>query len=187
VTTPLWVPLVVAAVGVLGTLFAAVFTQVWQSRREEERARSQAQREDSQRWFEARRAVYTEVLRALRPWQVWARTLRYSAGKVPRELLDPELPEATTFTRDIELLMAEVDLLGTTTVADALRGLWVWVWVGGASVALAEAGRSEGNRDAFLQGVEGAYADLIEAMRTDLGLPRPAARSTSPPGAPLSS
>lgn len=184
-TTPLWVPMVVAAIGVLGTLFATVFTQVWQSRQEEQRARRQAQRDDSQRWLEARRSVYTEVLRVLRPWQVWVRTLRYSAGKVPRELIDPQLPEATTFTRDIELLMAEVDLVGATRVAEALRGLWLWV--GGASVALAEAGRGKANRDAFCRGVEEAYADLLEAMRADLGLPLAGRRTESRTAPPPSS
>jgi hypothetical protein len=37
VSTPLWVPLAVAVVGVLGTLSAAVFTQSWAAKRENQR------------------------------------------------------------------------------------------------------------------------------------------------------
>jgi hypothetical protein len=36
-TTPLWVPLAVAVIAVLGTLAGVVFTQVWNSRIEERR------------------------------------------------------------------------------------------------------------------------------------------------------
>lgn len=167
--TPLWVPLVVAAIGVAGTLAAAVFTQVWQSQREEKRTIRQAHREDAQRWLEARRALYSEVLRVLRPWQVWMRTLRYSAGKVSRDLIDPQVPQAASFTRDLEVLMAEVELVGDPKVNAALRA--VWLWIGGGSVALAEAGRTEANRHSFIQGLEQAYTQLLEAMRSDLGLP----------------
>ena len=66
-TTPLWVPLVVAGVAVIGTLAGVVFTQVWNSRleerrwaRENDRLRETQAREDLNRTFEHRRAAYIE-------------------------------------------------------------------------------------------------------------------------------
>lgn len=66
-TTPLWVPLAVAGIAVIGTLAGVVFTQVWNSRLEERRwAREnnrllEAQaREDLNRTYDHRRAAYVE-------------------------------------------------------------------------------------------------------------------------------
>jgi hypothetical protein len=71
-TTPLWVPLVVAALAVLGTLAGVVFTQVWNSRLDDRRwARESARlheaqaREDTNRTYEHRRAAYIDFLREL--------------------------------------------------------------------------------------------------------------------------
>jgi hypothetical protein len=68
-TTPLWVPLVVAFVAVVGTLAGVIFTQVWNSRlderrwaRENERLREVQAREDSNRTYEHRRAAYIDFL-----------------------------------------------------------------------------------------------------------------------------
>ena len=66
-TTPLWVPLAVAGVAVIGTLAGVVFTQVWNSRleerrwaRETERLREAQAREDLYRTYEHRRAAYID-------------------------------------------------------------------------------------------------------------------------------
>jgi hypothetical protein len=68
-TTPLWVPLAVAALAVLGTLAGVVFTQVWNSRLEErrwarevERLREAQAREDVNRAYEHRRAAYADFV-----------------------------------------------------------------------------------------------------------------------------
>lgn len=44
-TAPTWIPLVVALVGVLGTLAAAAFAQIWQARPETERWEHERKRE----------------------------------------------------------------------------------------------------------------------------------------------
>jgi hypothetical protein len=71
-TTPVWVPLAVAALAVLGTLAGVVFTQVWNSRlderrwaRESERLRQAQAREDVNRTYEHRRDAYVEFLQEL--------------------------------------------------------------------------------------------------------------------------
>jgi hypothetical protein len=68
-TTPLWVPLAVAGLAVVGTLAGVVFTQVWNSRlderrwsRESERLREAQAREDVNRTYEHRRAAYVDFL-----------------------------------------------------------------------------------------------------------------------------
>jgi hypothetical protein len=68
-TTPLWVPLAVAGLAVLGTLAGVVFTQVWNARlearrwaRETERLREAQARDDLNRTYEHRRAAYADFL-----------------------------------------------------------------------------------------------------------------------------
>jgi hypothetical protein len=68
-TTPLWVPLAVAGLAVVGTLAGVVFTQVWNSRleerrwaRESERLREAQAREDANRTYEHRRAAYVDFM-----------------------------------------------------------------------------------------------------------------------------
>ena len=76
-TTPLWVPLVVAGMGILGTLTAgtagALITQRWADRRDDktwarERAREEERwrREDKGRTFEHRREVFEDFYEALK-------------------------------------------------------------------------------------------------------------------------
>ena len=66
-SAPLWVPLLVAGIAVIGTLSGVVFTQVWNSRleerrlaRENDRLREVQAREDLNRTYEHRRAAYVE-------------------------------------------------------------------------------------------------------------------------------
>jgi hypothetical protein len=70
--TPLWVPLLVAAFGVAGTVTAAVLTQILTRRRDRQRwqierdeRREQWRREDAARWLADRRTAYAELLAAL--------------------------------------------------------------------------------------------------------------------------
>jgi len=70
-----WVPLLVAAVGLLSTFGAAALTQRQASRREqrqwqrEREARlEQWQREDSVRWLEDRQRTYARFVAALYEW-----------------------------------------------------------------------------------------------------------------------
>lgn len=94
---PLWVPLAVAGVGVLGTLSAAIFTQIWSSKLEgrrwnrerlaeerrwqhekEERA-EQWRREDQARWLAERRATYVTYIMSL---DLWHEALLEAHGQV---------------------------------------------------------------------------------------------------------
>jgi len=86
-TTPLWVPLAVAGAGVLGTLSAVIFSQIWSAKREDQRwlrdreveetrwQREQVERheqwrhEDRARWLVERRNIYAEYLLGLDTWK----------------------------------------------------------------------------------------------------------------------
>ncbi|MGN9810803.1 hypothetical protein ACTMSW_15755 [Micromonospora sp. BQ11] len=84
--TPVWAVLAVAALGVLGTLAAAVITQLlsgrrearqWEWQRDHERQRwdrerderrEQWEREDHARWHQERLPLYTELLARIEEW-----------------------------------------------------------------------------------------------------------------------
>lgn len=72
-TTPLWVPLVVAALGFVSTVVGIVVTQIMANRRERaswqrdtDREQQRWQREDQARTFEHRHTAYVEFYEALR-------------------------------------------------------------------------------------------------------------------------
>jgi hypothetical protein len=87
-STPLWVPLVVAAFGVAGTFLAAFYArksadkredQRWTRereaeesrwRRERDERREQWEREDHARWLAERRIIYAEYLQRLDAWRL---------------------------------------------------------------------------------------------------------------------
>ena len=78
-TTPLWVTLVVAALGFVSTVVGIVITQVMANRRElaswqrdTDREQQRWQREDQARTFEHRRTTYVEFYEALRAMMVRA-------------------------------------------------------------------------------------------------------------------
>lgn len=136
-----WVPLVVAGLGIFGTLAAALCTQVLQQRQEEKRKEESRRALAAERWLRDRHHLYAEFIQTMDPWLRWAATLRYDGGKVPRELIDPQIPDRA------------------------------WAWAGAASVALAESDRTEFNRDEFMRGVRDSYAECINNMRNDLDIP----------------
>ena len=96
----MWVPLAVGALGVLGTLSAAIFAQVWSARREDRRwarereaekerwdrereeRREQWRREDLARWLEERRNLYADLLLRI---ETWSSALSSAEGELLRD------------------------------------------------------------------------------------------------------
>jgi hypothetical protein len=109
-TVPTWIPLVVAVVGVLGTLAAAVFAQVWQTRREAERWERERKREreiwmreDDRRYFDQEREAHMAFLRewqqihiTLWPHAKGQKQLNSGAGD-PLAALHPRFLEVVVF------------------------------------------------------------------------------------------
>jgi hypothetical protein len=164
-----WVPLVVAGFGILGTLAAALCTQVLQERRDQRLQKEARGALIAERWLRDRQQLYAEFIAAMEMWVRWATTLRYSAVKVPRNLIDPQIPDPASFLETSQSLLARMELIAGDGVVPAARGFWGWA--GMASFALAEANRTETNRDDIMRGVRQSYSECVKTMRQDLDIP----------------
>ncbi|GAA1657768.1 hypothetical protein [Actinoplanes couchii] len=70
--TPVWAPVLAASVAVVGTLAAAIFTQVWAARREDKRRADERsekdltyERESQIRLYQERRSAYVNYIQVL--------------------------------------------------------------------------------------------------------------------------
>jgi hypothetical protein len=176
-TTPLWVPLAVAAGGLITTIGAAVLTGWWASHREDVRwAReredrlAQWQREDSQRWLQDRRQAYARLLTALNELSDKledARQIR--AMDVEAEL---DLAEIKSAVRVIGAALSSVQIIASKEVASrapfALGSYAPFVlWLSpSAKLSLAKI-------EELLETAHNRTEWLYEAMRKDLGLEVP--------------
>jgi hypothetical protein len=132
-STPLWVPLVVAGIGVAGTLTAGIagglIAQRWSDRREasawareRERERERWAREDDARTFEHRRQAYADFYEAVK---ALARTA-YDHGYGFTE--EPELPEG--WQDDAFAKLARLEFYADRPVATAASAAYgaAWSW-----------------------------------------------------------
>lgn len=157
-TTPLWVPLVVASLGVGGVLFTQWRSDVRanqraaaEERREEQRLAREAERERDARLFDHRRTAYASVIAEFNRW--WLIAVGISQGHEPT----PPRDAMADFAR----FSAEVDLYGGEEVASRSKDLYYamvqMVYVTGSSVAQREA--------------QASYARFIDVARNELGVP----------------
>lgn len=132
-STPLWVPLVVAGIGVAGTLTAGIagglITQRWSDRREvnawtreREREHERWTREDEARTFEHRRQAYTDFYEAVK---ALAKTA-YDHGYGFTE--EPELREG--WQSDAFAKLARLEFYADRPVATAASAAYgaAWSW-----------------------------------------------------------
>ena len=116
-TTPLWVPLVVAGLGLLGTAVAGLggvwITQRRADKREtvawdrqQERERAQWAREDAARTFEFRRSAYADFYQAA--WAVLMLTVTFM-GKVLRREAYLDDPEVAARDADLQTALTRSD------------------------------------------------------------------------------
>jgi hypothetical protein len=173
-TTSTWLPpLLVAALGIAGTLAAAVFTQRNASRRDDitwarEREREQERwaREDAARTFTDRRDAYIQFSDALRG--MTGLIYNFGTGRIvqPDDANDGELPAdfgLATFRKLQHLRLYATPQAGRRADV-AFMVAWRW-----------------GNRARYAQDDEQFYEDqnsfdeadelLRDAIRTDLGVP----------------
>lgn len=158
-TTPLWVPLVVAALGVAGVLFTQWRSDVREQnrsaaeeRREEHRLARDAEREREARLFEHRSAVFAKVSQEYHRW--WSVAYDVEHG------ISPTPPEDAM--EDFWRIVGEVDLYGGQEVAErAVRlhhTLSDWVF---------------GPRSSEDPGFDATYRyeSFLAAARAELGVP----------------
>lgn len=132
-TTPLWVPLVVAAMGMAGTLVAGIaggiITQRWSSTREDkawarerERERERWVREDEARTFEHRREVIEDFYESVQALARRAYDHGYGFDNTP------ELP--FDWNNDAYTKLTRLGLYADRRVADAASSAYnaAWAW-----------------------------------------------------------
>lgn len=189
-STPSWMVLVTAALAVVGTLAAAVITQVlsgrreshqWERQREQELARwereraerqEQWEREDHARWHQERLAAYTALRQRVDDWM-------NAVGRVvPMDGLGPALIDEECGKR-VTLALAEItraesksSLFASEETAELSRTLfdkaavcWARMYAGGLDT---EEGITE-FRASFRE-VNVLSHELLESIRRDLGL-----------------
>jgi hypothetical protein len=129
--------LMVAFLGVAGTLGAAIFTQVWSTRREDRRwrqeqelderrwqreredRREQRQREDQLRMKQQRQEVYVGFLLAVAKWASATYTVVVDRSEGAGELTSDELSRLTGLVELAEASCVPLRLHGSREVADA--------------------------------------------------------------------
>lgn len=170
-TTPLWVPLVVAALGLVSTGVGIVVTQVMANRRERanwtrelERERQRWQREDEALTFEHRRIAYVEFFEALRKMQVSVEELAMGPrlGETHAQLDDDWQINAWEKLQHLELYATpRVGFLAREAFLATLR------W--GENTEPGEFGRTDYRKRESL--ADGTKAVLLLAIRADLRVP----------------
>jgi hypothetical protein len=132
-TTPLWVPLLVAAIGVAGTLIAgiagALIAQRWSNQRddktwarEREREQDRWRREDEARTFEHRREAFEECYQAVKALARRAYDHGYGFDGTPELPSDWHADAAAKLTR----LGIYADRRAYAAASGAYGAAWSW-------------------------------------------------------------
>ena len=172
-STPLWVPLVVAALGLLGavtgTVGGVIITQRRADRREatawtrqQEREAEVWAREDAARTFEHRREAYTDFYEALRNMMLRV----YSHGMGLSDDDAEELPwnwQFTTYQR-----LQHLEMYGTLAVSVAADKAYTAVWRWGHH---AKYGVDDDEFHANQEAADDAERYLLRTIRRDLSIP----------------
>ena len=166
-TTPVWVPVAIAVLGVAGsvtgTVVGVVLTQRRSDRREDERwARERAReraawaREDARRTFDQRRDCYIDFLQHVRK----AALATYNAGYE----LGPALEFGWNLPLYESLLRLRVFATPETVkaAAEAYDAVWTWGDAGGT----VNDARFHDGQDRF----DAAETNLLAVVRADLGV-----------------
>ena len=175
-TTPLWVPLVVAGIGLLGTIIGTIagvlITQRRSDRREREswvrereRERERWAREDALRTFEQRRDAYIDFYESLREMARTAYNHGMGLSEPPREEDEGELP--FEWNQETYRKLQHCQVYASPEVLAAADEAYNTCWRWGHAARY-------GNDDDGFYDRQGAFnsAELVlyDAIRRDLGL-----------------
>lgn len=165
-TSELWI----AIIGVGGTLAAAMFTQIWQGRRED----SRLERADATRFHAHRQELYSRFLAQTLVYREWTKRVgRYYNTDAETKMNIPGLDEEAEMKKGRELLSAisliasqEVISHATGLLGTALAGTVIVVGPDPEVGRDATVKRAKSAEDLF----QSAYHDCLKAMRQDLGM-----------------
>lgn len=175
-TTPLWVPIAIAAVGVVGTLLSPIVTMLLAQRAERiRRAEDRTdrsgvwQREDSQRWLEHRREAHRSFLAA----SYELRLALFARGRsgTPRA----DLPQLLT---DAHKARLDVALWGGEAASEAAGSVWQAFVAGGSTepsnLSLLDASATKEAFAEIWSAADLRYRERVDsyriAARADLGV-----------------
>src|SRR3954471_11393191 len=134
---PTWTVLVVAFLGVAGTLGAAIFTQAWSARREDRRWRQEKEaderrwqrerqdraeqwrREDQLRAKQERQQVYVDFLQAVAKWASTASTMVVDRPDNAGPLTVDDLAQLRMLVEQADASCVPLRLQGSPEVSDA--------------------------------------------------------------------
>jgi hypothetical protein len=163
-TTPLWVPLLVAALGVVSTLVGIVVTQIMANRRERanwtrelQREQTRWSREDQARTFSYRRVAYVQFYESLRSAIARINFLIVYGSDGAR------MPEGWYY--ELFEKLQHVEMYGSADVVTVAQRAFEVTQAWGD-----RAGPAVNDEDLDYE-VSGMASTLLDAIRKDLGVP----------------
>lgn len=176
-TTPLWVPLVVAVLGLLATAGGAITGVLITQRRsdkrddktwERERQREQERwtREDAARTFEQRRAAYTDFYEALRVMGLTIFEHGVGTAQLVAEGEPPHLPP--NYQQDAYARLQHLQIYASVSVSTAASIAYGTCWEWGSKTTY---GRDNGELYQLEEDHDDAMKQLLVAIRNDLAVP----------------
>lgn len=177
-TTPSWVPLAVAAVGVLGTLSAAIFTQILTARREDRRRREDRDEADRRRQKDyeeqeerrlqtTRQTVYVDMSMSFQAWHDNL-ILAWKAGDQGVELSETWAAQLNECEMRFSRSFAELVLVGTPNVVYLASKLGKLCMITQEML-----GKGVCRADPDTHEFQHAWRITLNAMRQDLSIPGP--------------
>lgn len=166
-TTPLWVPILIAGLGLLATIAGVLITQLRSDRREQhnwtrerEREHERWEREDSGRTFEHRREAYSQFYESLREMAFVA--YNHGMGLNESEELENDW-QLSTFRR-----LQHLQLYGSKRVYEAANTAYSAAWNWGNKAKFGKDDHDFYNSEERYNETEVA---LLSAIRRDLSIP----------------
>lgn len=163
---PVWVPVIVGLLGLLGVL-GAQFIATW---REDRHWNRQQRRDEENKRFDARREAYGQVIGALEAWDWVLHPLKDAARGKDLVIGEPELADLRTAWIEAKNVLGPINLVATTEIRDLLRTAMI-----SRSRLSRELTREEPQLadrelvEKYWRQAQDAYARLRNVMRRDLG------------------
>jgi hypothetical protein len=159
---PLWVPLLVGAIGLLATVGAAAFTQVYQANREDKRWDREEQERRRLHNLEDRKSLYTELLGFLQPPMVAASI----AQQRPNAPVQPHDYDSETFLKLFHRLtiLAPHEVIKACSSLDGNLRRYLLAMRAGENAL-----HQEREKDAGRHRILEDWADVVTAIRKDVG------------------
>lgn len=187
----MWAVLVVAALGVVGTLAASVIAQIlsgrrearqWERQREHERERwdrerderrEQWEREDHSRWHQERLALYTELLQRIEEWDDVVNQVLPITGPGPATVPEEDQHRLSAALGAVGVADRKLGLFASKDTEHAASRFFVDAMFCLALLCNGELDDPEPLKKVrfALRALKDRESDLVTLIRRDLGMP----------------